>query len=85
MMNSERVQRALATVGSPQKLVNLVGCRVRQLSSKSQTARPLIEEAHSLQQLDIALEEIIQGKITYECYDLDDSNRQIPRKPTVLD
>lgn len=84
-MNSTRVEQALQTVGSPQKLVNLVGCRVRQLSSKQRIAAPLIEGAATLQQLDIALEEIIQGKITYECYDLDDSNQQIPRESTIID
>ena len=66
MMNSVRVEQALRKVGSPQKLVNLVGNRVRELSSKTQKSPPLIEGAQGLQQLDIALEEIIQGKITYE-------------------
>ncbi len=66
MMNSSRVEQALKIVGSPQKLVNLVGRRVRQLASGQRLGAPLIESSAGLQQLDIALEEIIQGKITYE-------------------
>ncbi len=72
MMNSARIDQALKIVGSPQKLVNLVGRRVRQLASGQQAGRPLIESDRPLQQLDIALEEIIQGKITYEHIDPED-------------
>ena len=72
MMNSARIDQALKIVGSPQKLVNLVGRRVRQLASGQRIGRPLIESAAGLQQLDIALEEIIQGKITYERIDVEE-------------
>lgn len=65
-MNSEYTKQALAKVGNPNVLVNLVSRRVRQLTSGGGHSRPLIEQAGSLGAADIALLEIIEGKMDYE-------------------
>jgi DNA-directed RNA polymerase subunit K/omega len=79
-MNAILVDKALKVIGSPQKLVNLIGRRVYQLSGARPKARPLIEETQGLQEIDIALEEIIQGKITYERYE-DEETQRIQNEP----
>jgi DNA-directed RNA polymerase subunit omega len=60
------MKQALAKVGNPNILVNLVSRRVRQLTSGGGSSRPLIEQAGSLGAADIALLEIIEGKMAYE-------------------
>lgn len=65
-MNTELVDRALEKIGTPELLVNLVGLRVHQLTAARPVHRPLIENPGTLQQLDIALLEIIEGLITAE-------------------
>jgi len=59
------MKQALAKVGNPNILVNLVSRRVRQLTSGGGASRPLIEQAGSLGAADIALLEIIEGKMAY--------------------
>lgn len=68
-MNPELVERALAKVEYPEILINLVGLRVYQLIAARPASRPLIKEPGNLQQLDIALLEIIEGVITAEQLD----------------
>jgi DNA-directed RNA polymerase subunit omega len=65
-LNSEYMKQALAKVGNPNILVNLVSRRVRQLTSGGGASRPLIEQAGSLGAADIALLEIVEGKMAYE-------------------
>lgn len=66
-VNAELCKQALAKVGNPNVLVNLVSRRVRQLNSGvGAMSRPLIDNADNLGAADIALREIIEGKIGWE-------------------
>jgi DNA-directed RNA polymerase subunit omega len=65
-VNSEYVKQALAKVGNPNVLVNLISRRVRQLTSGGGNSRPLVEQAGTLGAADIALLEIIEGKMAFE-------------------
>ena len=62
-MNSELVRAALGVVHSQQILVNMVSRRVRQLTIGH---RPMVEFMPGLGHADIALTEIIQGKLSFE-------------------
>ena len=64
-MNSEYIKQALAKVGNPNILVNLVSRRVRQLTSGGGNSRPLVDQAGSLGAADIALLEIIEEKMDF--------------------
>ena len=63
IMNPELVKAANQVVHSQQILVNIVSRRVRQLTLGH---RPMIEFAPGLGHADIALTEIVQGKLTFE-------------------
>ena len=56
---------ALAKVGNPNILVNLVSRRVRQLTSGGGNSRPLVDQASNLGAADIALLEIIEEKMGF--------------------
>ena len=63
-MNSEFCRLALAKVGNPNVLVNLISRRVRQLNAGGgANSRPLIAETGGLGAADIALLEIIEDKM----------------------
>lgn len=62
-MNSQLVEQAAKVVTSPQVLINMVSRRVRQLS---QGHRPLVMPGPRMGFSDIALQEIIEGKLTFE-------------------
>jgi DNA-directed RNA polymerase subunit omega len=62
-MQSQLLEDAAKKIPSPQVLINVVSRRVRQLS---QGHRPLIEPAPRMGLADIALKEIIDGKLAYE-------------------
>jgi len=63
-LNSEFCRQALAKVGNPNVLVNLISRRVRQLNSGGGTSiRPLIAETGGLGAADVALLEIIEDKM----------------------
>jgi DNA-directed RNA polymerase subunit omega len=65
-LNSELCKQALAKVGNPNVLVNLISRRVRQLTSGAGAmSRPLVDDTN-LGMADIALKEIIEGKIGWE-------------------
>ncbi len=65
-LNSELCKQALAKVGNPNVLINLISRRVRQLTSGAGAmSRPLVD-ATNLGTADIALKEIIEGKIGFE-------------------
>lgn len=70
-MNSEIVKQALAKVGHPNTLVNVISRRVRQLNSGGPQGRPLLLEVAGLGAADIALLEIIEGKLTWEAAESD--------------
>lgn len=61
-MKQALVQEALKVVTSPQVLVNIVSKRVRQLS---QGHRPLVQVMPRMVYSDIALKELIDGKLTF--------------------
>ena len=66
-MNSELCKQALAKVGNPNVLVNLVSRRVRQLNSGGGSmSHPLVMDTGNLGAADIALREIIEEKIGFE-------------------
>ncbi len=66
-MNSDICRKALEKVGNPNVLVNLVSRRVRQLSGVGGTGgRPLLSETAGLGWGDIALLEIVEGKMDFE-------------------
>ena len=66
-MNSDICKKALEKVGNPNILVNLISRRVRQLTGAGGTGgRPLIAETAGLGAADIALLEIVEGKMDYE-------------------
>ena len=70
-MNADLVKQALAVVLNPHVLVNLVSRRVRQLTAGSGGAsRPLISDVGNLGAADIALTEIIEGKMGFEMPEL---------------
>jgi len=66
-VNSEYCKQALAKVGNPNVLINLISRRVRQLNSAGGTgSRPLLNEVAGLGAADIALKEIIEEKMGWE-------------------
>ena len=68
-MTSHLLEEALKKVPSQQSLVNIVSKRVRQLN---QGERPLVEAGFRTGLADIALQEIIEGKLdlTYPAAEL---------------
>ena len=73
-MNAILVQQALEKVPSQELLVVLVGKRVHQLTAERPPARPFVEHHPTESAIDIALREIVQGKITYEFRNEEESN-----------
>jgi len=66
-MNTNLVKKALEKVLNPNVLVNMVSQRVRQLTSGNGGAsRPLLADLGNLGAADIALHEIIEGKMSFE-------------------
>ena len=77
-MNAELVKQALEKVINPNVLVNMVSQRVRQLTyGGGGASRPLIMDVGNLGAADIALREIIEGKMGWEIPDL---VQPIPKK-----
>ena len=78
-MNPELAKQALAKVGNPNVLVNLVSRRVRQLNAGGGGfGRPLISDTGNLGLADIALLEIINDKVGF---DLPETNTLVEQKP----
>lgn len=66
-LNSELSRKALEKIGNPNLLVNLVSRRVRQLNSAGGAGvRPLVANAETLGAADVALLEIVDGKLGFE-------------------
>jgi DNA-directed RNA polymerase subunit omega len=66
-MNPELCKLALEKVVNPNVLVNLISRRVRQLvSGGGGSSRPLIKTIENLGFADIALREIVEGKMGWE-------------------
>jgi DNA-directed RNA polymerase subunit omega len=69
-MNPDLCKQALAKVGNPNVLVNLVSRRVRQLNAGGGgSSRPLVTTLENLGAADLALLEIIEGKMGWEMPD----------------
>lgn len=64
-MRDDYLKAATAIISEPNILINLVSRRVKQLKTG---AKPLIDSLENLDNEDIALREIIEGKITYKLY-----------------
>lgn len=62
-MRDDYLKEALVKITDPNVLVNVVSLRVKQLK---RGYRPLVESLEKLSPTDIALREIIDGKISYE-------------------
>jgi DNA-directed RNA polymerase subunit omega len=62
-MRDDYIQQALKTIPDPNLLINVVSRRVKQLKRGS---RPLVESLEKLQPEDVALREIIEGRIDFE-------------------
>jgi len=70
-MNPTLVKLALEKVINPHVLVNLVSRRVRQLNSGGgRVSRPLIADVGNLGAADIALTEIVEGKMGWDIPEL---------------
>ena len=70
-MNGDLVNRALLKVGNPNILVNIISQRVRQLNSgMGGSSRPLVVCDEKTGIADIALLEIIEGKMGWTVPDL---------------
>jgi DNA-directed RNA polymerase subunit omega len=65
-VNSEYVKQAMAKVGNPNVLVNIISRRVRQLTTGGSSGRPLIEQGPGMGLADVALLELIDGKMDFE-------------------
>ena len=65
-MNSELCKKALEKVGNPNIMVNIVSRRVRQLTGAGPSSRPLISDTVGLGAADIAMLEMIEGKLDWE-------------------
>jgi len=80
-MNAELVKKALAVVLSPHILINMVSKRVRQLSfGGGGSSRPLIADVGNLGLADIALREIVEGKMGFELPEIVVLARPIAKK-----
>lgn len=79
-MNSEFVKQALAKVGNPNVLVNLVSRRVRQLTTGGSQGRPLLADTAGLGAGDIALLEIIEDKMDFQLLENPEETQPIPKK-----
>jgi len=62
-MQSHLLEKALHVIKSEQYLVNIISRRVRQLSNGH---KPMVEVELRMGLADIALMEVIKGKLTYE-------------------
>lgn len=65
-MRDDYLKAALAKIDDPNILVNVVSTRVKQLRRGS---RSLVQSLEKLSSEDIALREIMEGKISYELAD----------------
>ncbi len=65
-VNAELMKQALAKVGNPHVLVNLISRRVRQMNAGGGLGRPLVDVPPGTGAADAAMTEVIEGKITWE-------------------
>jgi DNA-directed RNA polymerase subunit omega len=75
-MQSQLLEEASKVIPTPQVLVNVISRRVRQLV---QGHRSLVEVQPRMGFADIALTEVIEGKLTYELLSADAAEPSSPR------
>src|SRR5687768_1948893 len=81
ILNSELSKQALAKVGNPNVLVNIVSRRVRQLTTgMGAISRPMITETQGMGAADIALLEIIEGKLGWHMLPEEQPEETTPKK-----
>ena len=81
ILNAELCKKALEKVGNPNVLVNILSRRVRQLTAGAGAlSRPLIADPQNLGAADIALVEIIEGKMSWTMPELVELARPTPKK-----
>ena len=81
-LNSEYCKKALEKVKSPNTLINIVSKRVRQLTSGGGSgSRPLISDTVGLGAADIALLEIVEGKMAWI---VDENAKDLPPPPPKM-
>ncbi|MDR3117487.1 MAG: DNA-directed RNA polymerase subunit omega [Puniceicoccales bacterium] len=64
-MRDDYLKQALLVIPNPNILVNLVSRRVKQLRRRNDSG---VESLERLELEDVALREIIEGKLSYELY-----------------
>jgi len=80
-VNPELLNKALVTVGNPNTLVNLIARRVRQLNyGGGGISRPLISNIGNLGVADVALREIVEGKMGWEMPEVVPLTRLAPKR-----
>jgi DNA-directed RNA polymerase subunit omega len=62
-MRDDYIKEALKVIPDPNMLINVVSRRVKQLRRGN---RPLVESLEKLSSEDVALREVIEGKISFE-------------------
>jgi DNA-directed RNA polymerase subunit omega len=83
-MNSELVNKALEKVGNPNFLVNLISRRVRQLNAGGGgVSRPLVLGTENQGAADIALREIVEGKMGWEIPEPAEPVRPVGRRRKI--
>ena len=70
-MRDEFLKEAQQIVNDPNTLINMVSRRSKQLKHGS---KPLVESLEKLEPEDIALKEIIEGKISYQAWQESEDN-----------
>lgn len=80
-MNAELCKKSLEIVGNPNVLINLVSRRVRQLTAGGGgLGRPLVDVPISMGAADIAMTELIEGKMGFDLPEAVAVVRPTPRK-----
>jgi len=80
-MKPELLNKALEKVGNPNILVNLIARRVRQLNyGGGGISRPLIANTGNMAAADIALSEIVEGKMGWDMPEVLPLIRRVPKK-----
>jgi DNA-directed RNA polymerase subunit omega len=80
-VNSEYVKQAMTKVVNPNVLVNLISRRVRQLTSGGGgSSRPLIDAPVGAGTADLALLELIDGKMSFEISSATEEEAQPAKK-----
>ncbi|AWT60412.1 MAG: hypothetical protein DF168_01621 [Candidatus Moanabacter tarae] len=72
-MRDDYIEEAQKIIPDPNVLINVVSRRVKQLKFGQ---RPLVESLERLNPEDIALREVIEGKIDFDLYDSDSEEEE---------